>query len=72
MKYDSSMKYKWDNENVLEYAIKKAKEEGKQEGKVEGKHLKAIAIATEMKKDKMPAAQISKFTGLSVEAIENL
>lgn len=88
MKYDSSMKYKWDNENVLEYAIKKAKEEGKQEGKQEGKkegkeegkqegkqegeHLKAVAIATEMKNDKMPVAQISKFTGLSVEEIEKL
>ena len=62
--YDSSMKYKWDNKNVLDYAVSTAK--------AEGEHSKAIAIAIEMKKDGLPITQIAKFTKLSVEEIEKL
>jgi predicted transposase/invertase (TIGR01784 family) len=62
--YDSSLKYKWDNKNVLDYAVKEARQEGE--------HLKAVAIACEMKKESIPTIQIAKFTGLSVEEIENL
>ncbi|EHQ24585.1 Rpn family recombination-promoting nuclease/putative transposase [Mucilaginibacter paludis] len=62
--YDSSMKYKWDNQNVLDYA--------RQEAKQEGEYQKAIEIALEMKRDDIPAAQISKFTKLPIEEIEKL
>ncbi|MDB5007654.1 MAG: hypothetical protein JWP45_2047 [Mucilaginibacter sp.] len=58
--YDSSLKYKWDNKNVLDYAVKEAKLE------------EAMAIALEMKKDGLPLAQISKFTKLPIEEIEKL
>ena len=58
--YDSNLKYKWDNKNVLDYAVK------------EGKLEEAKAIAREMKKDGLPIARISKFTKLSIEEIEKL
>jgi len=66
--YDSSLKYKWDNKNVLDYAIK----EGIEKGIVEGEHKKAVAIAREMKRESISAVQIAKFTGLSIEEIEKL
>ena len=62
--YDSSLKYKWDNKNVVDYA--------RQEGIEKGEYKKALDIAREMKKDGLPLAQISKFTKLSVEEIEKL
>ena len=62
--YDNSMKYKWDNQNVLDYAVATAK--------AEGEHKKALDIAREMKKDGLPIERISKFTKLSTEEIEKL
>ena len=74
--YDSSLKYKWDNKNVLDYALKegmeKGMEKGIEKGIEKGKFEKAIAIAREMKKDGLPSSQISKFTELSIEEIEKL
>ena len=74
--YDSSLKYKWDNKNVLDYAvnegIQKGRLEGRLEGKLEGKLEEASTIAREMKKDGLPFTQISKFTKLSIEEIERL
>jgi hypothetical protein len=58
--YDSSLKYKWDNKNVLDYAAKEAE------------YKNSLAIAKEMKKDGLPLAQISKFTKLSIEEVEKL
>ncbi len=66
--YDSSLKYKWDNENVKAYAIAEAEARGMEKGE----RLKAINIAREMKKDGAPKEQISKFTQLSIEEIEKL
>ena len=62
--YDSSLKYKWDNKNVVDYA--------RQEGIEKGKHEEALTIAKEMKMDGLPPSQISKFTKLSIEEIEKL
>jgi predicted transposase/invertase (TIGR01784 family) len=62
--YDSSLKYKWDNKNVIDYA--------RQEGMEKGKREEALTIAREMKMDGLPLAQISKFTKLSAEEIEKL
>jgi predicted transposase/invertase (TIGR01784 family) len=62
--YDSSLKYKWDNKNVLDYAIKEAKQEGKVE--------EARAIAREFKKMGISNEDIAKGTGLSIEEIEKL
>lgn len=62
--YDSSLKYKWDNKNVLDTAV--------QEGFEKGKLEEAREIAREMKRDDLPIAQILKFTKLSIEEIEKL
>jgi predicted transposase/invertase (TIGR01784 family) len=70
--YDSSLKYKWDNKNVLDYAKEEAKQEGIQQGIQQGEYKKAVGIAREMKKDGLPDSQISKFTGLSIEEIGKL
>lgn len=66
--YDKNLKYKWDNKNVLDYAISTAEAKGIEKGR----HEEAIAIAREMKKDGLPIIQISKFTKLTVEEIEKL
>jgi predicted transposase/invertase (TIGR01784 family) len=70
--YDSSMKYKWDNKNVVDYAFSSGEAKGIEKGIEKGKHEEALAIAREMKKDGLPLAQIVKFTKLSVEEIEKL
>lgn len=70
--YDSSLKYKWDNKNVLDYAIKEAKEEGIELGIEQGEHKKALAVALEFKKMGLKAEDIAKGTGLSIEEIEKL
>jgi predicted transposase/invertase (TIGR01784 family) len=62
--YDSSLKYKWDNKNVLDYAVKEAKEEGE--------YNKAVDIARELKKEGLTSAFIAKTTKLSLEEIEKL
>jgi predicted transposase YdaD len=62
--YDSSLKHKWDNKNVLDYAVSTAE--------AKGRHEEALTIAREMKKDGLPLVQISKFTKLSIEEIEKL
>jgi predicted transposase YdaD len=73
--YDSSLKYKWDNKNVLDYAIeeaaKKADSLAREEERIKAFEEK-ITIAREMKKDGLPLSQISKFTRLSIEEIEKL
>ncbi|SHN25360.1 Rpn family recombination-promoting nuclease/putative transposase [Mucilaginibacter sp. OK098] len=58
--YDSSMKYKWDNKNVLDYALKEAKLE------------EARAIARELKKEGLDIAFIARTTKLAIEEIEKL
>ena len=62
--YDTSLKRKWDNKAVLDYAVNEAAKEAKQAEKME--------IAREMKKDNLPVEQIAKFTKLSIEEIEKL
>ena len=66
--YDSSMKYKWDNKNVLDYAIKEAVEKAREEVRKKVHE----EVAHEMKKEGIPLDQISKFTKLSIEEIEKL
>lgn len=78
--YDQSLKRKWDNQNVLDYAVSTAEErglakgieEGLSRGIEEGEHKKALDIALEMKKEGFPVHQIAKFTKLAIEEIESL
>ena len=69
--YDQNLKRKWDNQNVLDYAVNEAVKEAREEERIKAFEEKK-AIAREMKKDSLPLAQISKFTKLSIEEIEQL
>jgi predicted transposase/invertase (TIGR01784 family) len=62
--YDSSLKHKWDNKNVLDYAVNEAR--------VEAKLEEARKIARELKKEGLAIEFIAKTTKLSVEEIEKL
>ena len=66
--YDTSLKRKWDNKAVLDYAV----DEAVREAVKEAEHNKTVDIAREMKKDGIPVEQIAKFTKLSIEEIEKL
>ncbi|MDP9079436.1 MAG: Rpn family recombination-promoting nuclease/putative transposase [Bacteroidota bacterium] len=74
--YDSSLKYKWDNKAVLDYAIKegleKGIEQGIERGIERGEHNKALQIARELKKEGLAIGFIAKTTGLTTEEIEKL
>ena len=69
--YDQNLKRKWDNQNVLDYAVTEAVKEAREEERIKAFEEKK-AIVREMKKDGLPLAQISKFTKLSIEEIEKL
>jgi predicted transposase/invertase (TIGR01784 family) len=62
--YDSSLKYKWDNKNVLDYAVR--------EGFEKGEHQRSLDIARELKKEGLAIEFIAKTTKLSIEEIEKL
>jgi len=72
MLYDSSLKRKWDNKNVLDYALKEGEIKGRAEGKLEGITEGKLEVAAEMKKEGIPIAQIAKITKLSIKEIEKL
>ncbi len=73
--YDASLKQKWDNKNVLDYAVKEAVKEADLKARKE-ERAKAEAekrkIALEFKNLGVPIADIAKGTGLSIEEIEKL
>lgn len=62
--YEANLKVYRDNYAVLQTAREEGREEGREEEKIE--------IARNMKKDGLPVDQIAKYTGLSVEEIEQL
>jgi predicted transposase/invertase (TIGR01784 family) len=66
--YDSSLKYKWDNQNVLEYAVATAVATAE----VKAEHKKALDIARELKNEGLQVDFIAKTTKLSIEEIEKL
>lgn len=66
--YDSSLKYKWDNKNVLDYAL----QEGIEKGIEKGRYEEALAIARELKKEGLTNDFIARTTKLSIEEIEKL
>ncbi len=61
--YDSSLKRKWHNQNVLDYAVEEAKKEADE--KIKG-------IARELKKEGLAVEFIAKTTKLSIKEIEKL
>lgn len=60
--YNTSLKQKWDNKNVLDYAVEQAKQKGE--------YKKAIEMAKEMLADGFPIDQIVKYTKLSEEEVQ--
>jgi hypothetical protein len=74
MMSDTTMVYGKTLENAG-YVTRKmilAKMEGITEGKIEGKEEEKVAIARKMKTDKVPASQISAYTGLTEQQIADL
>jgi len=57
---------------IEELMLDRAKKQGIQTGEKRGERKKMIETAIEMKKDGMPAAQISRYTKLTIEEIEKL
>src|SRR6202000_1442413 len=81
--YDSSLKYKWDNQNRLDYAVEEAVKEAVKEAVAstekqvtEKERLKAredmLSVGRELKKEGLSAKFIAKTTKLSIEDIEKL
>ncbi|MBB5441324.1 hypothetical protein HDC92_005032 [Pedobacter sp. AK017] len=66
--YNSSLKRKWDNKNVLDYAAKKGLEQGLQQGE----HKKAVEVAKTLLTKNIDLNIISEATGLSQEEIQSL
>ena len=68
--------YYWDavyNERgAIRHGYKKGMERGLADGMAQGEHNKALVSARSMKADNMPAELIAKYTGLTVEEINNL
>ena len=76
LRYESDLKNYMDTMGCIRYAEKRGKEEGREEGIAEGEAkgiAKGIAkVARSMKQTGMPVELIAKYTGLSVQEIENL
>ena len=66
--YDKRQAYLYGNQIMLEEERRLGREEGIKEGIKENQ----IAIARGMKKDNIDVNSISKYTGLTIEEIENL
>lgn len=69
--YNDSLKHKWDNENVMDYAVKTAKEEGRKEERAKVEEEKKemarkiiVDMALKLKRKGMPSDEISDATGL--------
>jgi len=70
--YDDSMKYKWDNKAVLDYARQEDIQEAREIGKLEGRLEEAIRIIKELKKDGFSIEFIAKVTKRPAAEIEKL
>ncbi|EHQ27146.1 hypothetical protein [Mucilaginibacter paludis] len=65
--YDSRLKYKWDNQNVLDYAVNKAREEGREQAReeVQIKLVKNLIIQFDF-----PDEQIAQAIEVSVDLVK--
>ena len=70
--YEESLKNLRDLGNVLNTAKEEGRKEGRKEGIEEGEKRKSMEMALRMREDGMPLEVIAKYTGLSVEEIQNL
>lgn len=65
--YNDSLKHKWDNENVMDYAIKTARHEERAKAEKE-----KMEMAHKLKIKGMPVEEIAELTKLAVKEIEAL
>ncbi len=84
MSYDASLKARWDNKNVMDYAIEQAEERGEarcekrgeargeKRGEARGEYKKAVETARKMKSKGYSLEAISELTGLTIEEIGRL
>ncbi|GHT02177.1 hypothetical protein AGMMS50276_31860 [Synergistales bacterium] len=72
MLYEARELYAMDEMARIEGALKKGRLEGHREGHLEGHREKSIEVARSMLADAMSVDLVSKFTGLSVEELDNL
>lgn len=74
--YNTSLKQKWDNKNVMDYAVAQGKLQGKLQGELQGRlegELKAKReMAAKLLAKNTPIEEIIELTGLSKEEIESL
>ncbi|MCL1945989.1 MAG: Rpn family recombination-promoting nuclease/putative transposase [Chitinivibrionia bacterium] len=70
--YDRVLDAIWAKKILIEGSRRESLEEGRAEGRAEGKTEKAVEIAKKMKKRGISTKEISEFTGISAEKIENL
>src|SRR5688572_11362354 len=77
--YNTSLKHKWDNKNVLDYAVaqaelkadQKATERERSKAEKEKKEI-ALQLAIKLVAKKMPVEEIAELTGLTIKEIEAL
>jgi len=62
--YNASLKRKWDNKNVMDYAVKTAEQKGRKE--------LALELAREMLAENEPIDKVVRYTKLSIEEIQSL
>jgi hypothetical protein len=62
--YNASLKRKWDNKNVMDYAVKTAEQKGRKD--------LALELAREMLAENEPLDKIVRYTKLSIEEIQSL
>ena len=76
MEYDYATDIEVQREEAFEKGVSKGiqqgLQQGLQQGVSQGEHQKAIETAKKMLKDKLDIETIIKYTGLSIEAINNL
>jgi len=70
--YEASLKEYWDYTSTMDTAYGKGKQEGMEEGMEKGMKEGKTEIAHKMKADGLTPEIISKYTGLTIEEIENL
>lgn len=71
MYYDTSLKRKWDNKAVLDYAVDYAVNEALKEERAKA-HAEKLKSASKFKKMGIPIADIAKSLNLSIDDVEKL
>jgi len=71
-RYQLSLKAYRDNQNAMDYMLKKGLEKGMKQGVLQGAYRKAIEIARRLKGKGVNLAVITETTGLSEEQITQL